>query len=245
MTTNNQILLNNLERLGLNKIREYLPNYLDQIHTDNLSLTEALIDLTNSELQNRHEGQIARAIGRARFPNTKSLDTFDFSFQPSINRQEVLEFQNLAFMEKSENLIFIGNPGVGKTHLAISIGIEACKQGCRVLFINCHELLIRLRAAYEKGLLDRSLSRYSRYDLLIIDEIGYLPIGHQEANLLFQLVNARYEKHSTIITSNSDLSAWVDIFQNPTVIAAILDRLVHHVHVVKITGKSYRLRGLK
>ncbi len=126
----------------------------------------------------------------------------------------------------------------------LAIGIEACRQGKRTLFINCHELLSRLRVAYEKGELDRSINRYARYELLIIDEIGYLPIDHDEANLLFQLINARYEQNSTIITSNTDLSGWVEIFQNPTVTAAILDRLVHHVHVVKITGKSYRLKGV-
>lgn len=146
-------------------------------------------------------------------------------------------------MDKQENLVFIGSPGVGKTHLAISIGIEACRQGKRVLFINCHELLCRLRSAYDKGELDRSINRYARYELLIIDEIGYLSIDHDEANLLFQLINARYEQCPTIITSNNDLSGCVEIFQNPTVTAAILDWLVHHVHVVKITGKSYRLKG--
>lgn len=103
--------------------------------------------------------------------------------------------------------------------------------------------MAHLRAADAKGTLDRNISRYARYDLLIIDEIGYLPINHDEANLLFQLINARYERYSTIITSNSDLSNWVETFQNPTVTAAILDRLVHHAHVIKITGKSYRIKG--
>jgi len=114
----------------------------------------------------------------------------------------------------------------------------------RTLFINCHELLLRLHAAYEKGRLEQSISRYARYDLLIIDELGYLPVDHDEANLLFQLINARYEHASTIITSNNELSAWVEIFQNPTVTAAILDRIVHHSHIIKITGKSYRLKNV-
>lgn len=239
-----QELLTNLETLGLNKMYAYLPDYIDQINQQQLSFTDAMLNLTEAELHWRGEQEVQRIIHRARFPQEKTLKAFDFDFQPNINRQVVLGFQDLAFMDKQENLVFIGSPGVGKTHLAISIGIEACRQGKRTLFINCHELLMRLRTAYEKGELDRSINRYARYDLLVIDEIGYLPIDHDEANLMFQLINARYERRSTIITSNTDLSNWVEIFQNPTVTAAILDRLVHHVHVVKITGKSYRLKGV-
>ncbi len=201
-----------------------------------------MLALTNAEIDWNQEQQIARIIKRTRFSQTKTLKSFDFKFQPSINQQEVLGFQDLAFLKKKENLVFIGSPGVGKTHLAI--GIEACRQGKRVLFINCHELLLRLRTANEKDILECCISRYARYELLIIDEIGYLPIGNDEANLFFRLINARYKQHSTIITSNSDLSGWVEILQNPAVTAAILDRSVHHVHVVKITRKSYRLKGV-
>ncbi|MCT3283820.1 transposase [Lactiplantibacillus pentosus] len=244
MMTKFQELLTNLDTLGLGKMHAYLPDYIDQINQQQLSFTDAMLNLTEAELRWQDEQEVQRIIHRAHFPQEKTMKAFDFDFQPNINKQEVLGFQDLAFMEKQENLIFIGSPGVCKTHLAISIGIEACRQGKRTLFINCHELLIRLRLAYEKGELDRSISHYARYDLLVIDEIGYLPIDHDEANLLFQLINARYERCSTIITSNTDLSGWVEIFQNPTVTAAILDRLVHHVHVVKITGKSYRLKGV-
>ena len=243
MTSKFQELLTNLEVLHLDKMHAYLPEYIDQINAQQLSFTDAMLSLTTAELNWQSDQEIERIVRRARFPQQKTLKAFDFDFQPNINKQEVLGFQDLAFMEKRENLVFIGSPGVGKTHLAISIGIEACRQGKQTLFINCHELLSRLRAAYEKGDLDRSINRYARYDLLVIDEIGYLPIDHDEANLLFQLINARYEKNSTIITSNTDLSGWVEIFQNPTVTGAILDRVVHHVHVVKITGKSYRLKG--
>jgi DNA replication protein DnaC len=189
--------------------------------------------------------KIDRRITRSRFPQIKAIEDFDFGFQPAINRQEIVSYHDLAFLDKHENLIFIGSPGVGKTHLAISLGIAACQQGKRALFINCHELLLRLHIAYEKDQLERAIRRYARYELLIIDEVGYLPISHDEANLLFQLINARYEQNSTIITSNSDLSGWVEIFQNPTVTGAILDRLVHHAHVIKITGKSYRLKETK
>lgn len=243
MASRFQELLTNLDELGLSKMSTYLPEYIDQINEQKLSFTEAMLTLTNAELSWKNNERINKILKRAHFPQSKKLKEFDFTFQPSINEQEVLSFQDLAFMEKKENLIFIGTPGVGKTHLAISIGIAACQQDKRTLFINCHDLLMKLRKAYEKGKLDSSITRYSRYDLLVIDEVGYLPIDHEEANLLFQLINARYERNSTIITSNSELSSWVEIFQNPTVTGAILDRLVHHSHVVKITGKSYRLRG--
>ena len=173
MTSKFQELLTNLEVLHLDKMHAYLPEYIDQINAQQLSFTDAMLSLTTAELNWQSDQEIERIVRRARFPQQKTLKAFDFDFQPNINKQEVLGFQDLAFMEKRENLVFIGSPGVGKTHLAISIGIEACRQGKRTLFINCHELLSRLRAAYEKGDLDRSINRYARYDLLVIDEIGY------------------------------------------------------------------------
>lgn len=145
-------------------------------------------------------------------------------------------------MESKENIVFIGSPGVGKTHLAIALGVEACRQEKRTLCINCHELLIRLRAAYEKGTVERVLRRYARYELLIIDEIGYFPIQKHEADLIFQLLNMRYETHSTIFTTNIALSGWGELFKSPETAAAILDRMVHHVKIYKIKGKSYRMK---
>jgi DNA replication protein DnaC len=171
------------------------------------------------------------------------MNEFDFDFQPSINKKEILDLKSLGFLEKKENLIFIGSPGVGKTHLVIALGIEACHQGHRTLFISCHELLLRLRTAYEKGTIERVIKRYVRYDVLIIDEIGYLPIQKVEADLFFQLLSLRYEQKTTMVTSNITLSRWGELFQNTEIAAAILDRLVHHAKIFKITGKSYRLKG--
>ena len=147
----------------------------------------------------------------------------------------------MSFLDNQENIIFIGSPGAGKTHLSIGLGIEACRKGVRTLFINCHELILRLKAAQEKQHLERVMRRYERYDLLIIDELGYLPISSNEAKLLFQLINGRYERKSTIITTNVPLSSWGTVLNSTATAEAILDRLVYHSHVIKIKGKSYRL----
>ena len=242
MSSAYQKLLYNLEELNLNHMREYVPNYIDVANKNEISLTEALLELTNQELHYQKNQTIERVIKRAHFPKRTSLEEFDFDFQPSINKNEIIDLKHMAFMEKKENLVFIGNPGVGKTHLVIALGIEACHQGYRTLFISCHELLLRLRSAFEKGTEERVLKRYARYDLLIIDEIGYLPIQKIEADLFFQLMTMRYEKNSTVITTNIVLSRWGELFQNSEIAAAILDRLVHHVKVFKITGKSYRMK---
>lgn len=223
-------------------MREYIPNYIEAANREELSLTTSLLELTNQELAFQKNQTVERVIQRARFPKRSSLEDFDFDFQPSLNKKEILDLKHMGFMEKKENLVFIGNPGVGKTHLVIAVGIEACHQGYRTLFISCHELLLRLRSAFEEGTVDRVLRRYARYDLLIIDEIGYLPIQKVEANLFFQLMTMRYEKKPTLITTNIILSRWGELFQNTEIAAAILDRLVHHVKVFKMTGKSYRMK---
>lgn len=240
--SNHQQLIVNFDRLGLQRIKEYFPNYLEVVNNQSIPFTEALLELTNQELLYKHSKKIDRALIKARFPKIKRMIDFEFGYQPSINKKQMLDLQHLAFLEKQENILFIGSPGVGKSHLAISIGVSACEQGVRTLFINCHELLLRLQTAYENGTIERVMKRYSNYELLIIDEIGYLPIQRQEADLLFQLINVRYERHSTIFTTNSNLSGWSEVFRNPTATAAILDRLVHHSQIFKITGKSYRLR---
>lgn len=242
MSSDYQKLLNNLDALNLKHMREYIPNYIEAANREELSLTTSLLELTNQELAFQKNLTVERVIQRARFPKRSSLENFDFDFQPSLNKKEILDLKHMGFMEKKENLVFIGNPGVGKTHLVIAVGIEACHQGYRSLFISCHELLLRLRSAFEKGTVDRVLRRYARYDLLIIDEIGYLPIQKVEANLFFQLMTMRYEKKPTLITTNIILSRWGELFQNTEIAAAILDRLVHHVKIFKMTGKSYRMK---
>ncbi|OXS47781.1 transposase, partial [Ligilactobacillus agilis] len=200
-------LRSNLSQLNLQNLAENLEYYRKLVNNQEISFTEALLALTQQELKYQNEERIKRSIKRARFPIVKELAEFDFNFQPSVNPKVISEFATMSFLDTQENIIFLGSPGVGKTHLAIGLGVSACKQGIRTLFINCHELLLRLTRAKEKGHLERVIRRYERYDLLIIDELGYLPIASEDANLLFQLINGRYERKSTIITTNVPLSS--------------------------------------
>lgn len=242
MTTNYERLLSNFDSLGLHNMKETFPHYMEQVYQQDISLTEAFLELTNQEVTFQQSLKFQQAIKRARFPRKKTFDQFDFTIQPQLNKRELLDLKHLRFMDDHQNIIFLGSPGVGKSHLAIALGVEACLQGKRTLFISCHELLIRLNSSHQKGTLERVLKRYARYELLIIDEIGYLPIEGNDASLLFQLLNRRYELHSTIVTTNLALSGWAGLFKSPETAAAILDRLVHHSKIFKMTGKSYRLK---
>ena len=188
------------------------------------------------------EKRIHHSIQFAGFPFYKTFDDFDFSFQPSLNKEEILDFKNLRFIENAENILFVGSPGVGKTHLATSIGIENAKCNHSTYFINCNDLIQTLQKAYLQNRLDDKLKTLSKYKLLIIDEVGYLPINIESANMLFQLINKRYEKASTIITTNKQFSKWGELFGDITIANAILDRLLHHSHIININGNSYRLK---
>lgn len=236
-----QRLIANLTALNLNTMAEAIADYREPVNSHELSFSEALLKLTDKEISYQQQESLKRRIKRARFPVEKQLNEFNYQFQPSVKQQQIEEFATMSFLNNQENIIFIGSPGVGKTHLAIGLGVEACKQGVRTLFINCHELILRLTTAQQKQHLERVMRRYERYDLLIIDELGYLPIASDEANLLFQLINGRYERKSTIITTNIPLSSWGTVLHNPAAAEAILDRLAYHSHVIKIKGKSYRL----
>lgn len=232
-----------MTQLKLNNFSENYQNYSTEVDQQHLSFNEALLRLTESELQYRHKQEIQKRIQRAKFPIIKRIEEFDFNFQPSVNKQEIIGLKSLGFLSNHQNILLVGSPGVGKTHLAIGLGIIACENGFKTLFINCHELLLSLRTANSKGTLERQMKRYSNYDLLIIDEIGYLPMEPDDANLLFQLINNRYEQHSTIVTTNIPLSSWGEILHNPAAAETILDRLVYKSHIIKIAGKSYRLKS--
>lgn len=235
-------LLNNLETLKLDKIRTYLPNYLDTIVSSNLNFTDAFYHLTEKEINFRNDRASKVQIDVSGFPFVKSCSDFDFDYQPSINKTHIYDLCSLRFMEKAENILFYGPSGVGKTHLAVAIGVAAASTRQLTYFISCHDLIQQLNKAHSENRLESRLKHFAKYKLLIIDEIGYLPVDKQGANLFFQLIAKRYEKNSTIITTNQIFGRWAEVFADPTLANAILDRLLHHSHIVKITGPSYRLK---
>lgn len=234
-------LLNNFETLKLDKMREYYPNYIENINKEQ-SITDILLELTNKEIEYRNERASQIQITVSAFPYKKEIDDFDFDYQPSINKQEILELNSLGFLERHENILFLGPSGVGKTHLATAIGITAAKKRYSVYFISCHDLITQLNKAHYENKLDQRIKHFCRYELLIIDEIGYLPVDKQGANLFFQLIAKRYEKHSTIITTNMTFNKWGDVFSDNVLASAILDRLLHHSTIVNISGNSYRIK---
>lgn len=235
-------LLNNLELLKLDKIKDIYPSYIDIAVKDNKSLTELLLELTKKEIEYRDERASQIQVTVSAFPYKKEIRDFDFDYQPSINKQEILELNTLGFLERHENILFVGPSGVGKTHLATSIGITAAKKRYSVYFISCHDLITQLNKAHYENKLESRIKHFCRYELLIIDEIGYLPVDKQGANLFFQLIAKRYEKHSTIITTNQTFNKWGEVFSDNVLANAILDRLLHHSCVINIKGNSYRIK---
>ena len=235
-------LINNLEILKLERIKQNLDKYIELINKKEKDVVESLYELTNLEIELMNEKAIYGCVRTAGFPFIKTFEDFDFSFQPTINKEQILDFKNLRFIENKENIIFVGSPGVGKTHLAISIGITAAQNRDSTYFINCNDLIANLKKANSENRFMNRLKHYSKYKLLIIDEVGFLPIDSEGANMLFQLINKRYENHSTIITTNKPFGKWHEIFGDVTLANAILDRLLHHSHIINISGNSYRLR---
>ena len=207
-----------------------------------LDYIESLHELTNLEIQAREDRATHACVRVENFPYRKELKDFDFSFNPKINKEKILDFKHLRFIENKENILFLDVPGVGKTHLATSIGIEAAKNRKITYFINCHDLILQLKRAKLENRLETRLKFFSKYKVLIIDEVGYLPIDKEGANLLFHLINKRYENSSTIITTNKPFSEWGEVFGDSVLASAILDRLLHHSHVINIVGSSYRLK---
>lgn len=235
-------LINNLETLKLDKMQSYLPNYLDSIKEKDISIVDILYKLTEEEIKYRDERASRIQVTVAGFPFEKEMKDFDFSYQPGVNKQQLLELESLRFLENKENILFVGSSGVGKTHLAVSIGIAAAKRRYMTYFISCHDLIMQLKKAHSENRLEQRLKQFCKYKLLIIDEIGYLPVDRDGANLFFQLIAKRYEETSTIITTNQPFSKWGEVFSDNTLANAILDRLLHHSSVIKITGPSYRLK---
>lgn len=238
-------LINNLETLKMEKTVTYIKDYLDVVAKKEIGLMEALIHLTDIEIEHRTAIASKTQITVANFPYVKRLSDYDFTFQPLINKSQLYDLATLRFVENKENILFYGTPGVGKTHLATSIGIEAASKRQLTYFISCHDLIQNLKKAYDENRLEARLKHYNKYRVLIIDEIGYLPVDKLGANLFFQLITKRYENTSTIITTNQPFSKWGEVFSDITLANAILDRLLHHSHVIKIIGPSYRTKNVR
>ena len=238
-------LRQNLERLKMKNTLETLDNYLERAIKENTNIVEILDHIFSEEAKNKNKRAIEKQVQMSGFPMKKGFDDFDFSFQPSIDKRQIDELRTMRFLENAENIVFLGPPGVGKTHLATALGIDTAGHRYSTYYINCHALIEQLKKAHYENRLPEKLSVLGKYKLLIIDEIGYLPMDIQGANLFFQLIARRYEKTSTIFTSNKTFSQWNDVFADVTIASAILDRVLHHCTVIHIKGDSYRLKERK
>lgn len=234
-------LSHNLRKLELLHLETRLDALLEDKEFTGKSLREQINHLLEEEINFRQERAIKMRLKLAKFPAIKTIDTFDFAFQDDLDREAVLSLFGLSCISEKENIIFLGPSGVGKTHLAISLGVSACQNGYTCYFTGFQTLMENLRRAAEGNRLRRKLLTYCKPHVLIIDELGYLPMDHHDANLLFQLVSARYERGSIILTSNKTYLEWGDFFPDEGIAAAILDRLLHYSKTIKINGQSYRL----
>jgi len=231
-----------LERMKMDYLAAQLDAICEQAAKKDLGYREFLTDALDSEWKGRHRKGVESRLKMARFPWIKTLDQFDFSFQLSIDKKVIRELSTLAFVDRAENVIILGPPGVGKTHLAIALGVKAVEAGHKVLFLTLESMITRLTRARMENRSDRQLQQFVYPKVLIIDEMGYLPMNREEAGMLFRLLNRRYEKVSLIITSNKSFVDWGELFNDQILATAILDRLLHHCTTINIKGESYRLK---
>lgn len=238
------IIEQHLKSLSLHRIKENYKAEADKAAKAKLGYQDYLMRLLEIEVLSKIERSINRKMQIAGFPQIKRLEEFDFSYQPQLNEKLIRELSSLSFMEDAKNILFVGAPGVGKTHLAISIGVKAVQSRKRVSFYTAEQLTMILAQAEITGNINKTLETLSRIDLLIIDELGYLSLSKQTAKLFFQLISKRYESGSIIITTNKPFEEWGEIFQDDVVAAAILDRLLHHSYPFLINGKSFRLKNI-
>jgi DNA replication protein DnaC len=231
-----------LTRLRMPRALAALPGVLAQAERGEATLLDALDVLLGEEDAARTTSRLKTILAMSHLPGVKTLDDFDFAFAPGVDRTRVRALESLDFLGRKENVLLLGPPGVGKTHLAIALGVAACRAGLQTYFTTLAELLASLLEAQRTGALATRLQFYAKHALLLIDEVGYLPLAPGGPNLFFQLINARYERGSVILTSNKAVREWGQVFGDEVIAGALLDRLLHHAVVINIRGASYRLR---
>lgn len=235
-------LVNLLDKLKMDHLEAQLDAVCEQSAQQGEDFKTFLTKALATEWQGRYQRGIEARLRQARFPWVKTLDQFDFDFQPSLDRRQVRELAGLSFVERTHNVIVLGPPGVGKTHLAIGLGVKAVEAGYSVLFLTLEALMTRLTKALNENRLERSLQQLIYPKVLIIDELGYLALSRIEASLFFRLVVRRYERASMIVTSNKSFLDWGEVFNDPVLATAVLDRLLHYSTTLNIKGDSYRLK---
>ena len=238
-----QVLLeHHLKALRLPTVLREYDKVARQCAEEKTDFPRYLLRLTELELLDRDRRATERRIRQARFPVVKSLDSFDFLAIPSLNKTLVLELARCQFLSRKENLLLLGNSGTGKSHIALALGLMACQRGHRVRFITAAALVSELIEARDEKRLLRFQKQLASYELLIVDELGYVPLSKTGAELLFEMFSQRYERASTLVTSNLPFDEWTEVFGSERLTGALLDRLTHHVHILEMNGDSYRLK---
>ena len=232
----------NLKALKLSTMARNLEALFRQARESGIDYEEFLIELTTAELQARGESRLARRIREAKFPLLKPMETFDLNAVPELDIRLFRDLAGSGYIHEKRNVIFLGRSGAGKTHMATALGLEACGNNFRTRFVTCYGLVNELIEARQERALQRLLQRYSRYDLLILDELGYIPFSKEGSELLFQVLAERHEKGSVMITTNLGFADWTQVFGDPVMTGALLDRLTHKAHIINCNWDSYRLK---
>lgn len=231
-----------LKTFKLVDIRDTYEEEIQKAIKQNLGYKEFLLNLIRIEEQGKKSRLVSRNIETAGFERYQTFENYDYTFHDHRYTQKLKDLETLDFLYKSQNVVLIGPPGVGKSHIATALGINACKEGFKVLFINAAELMDTLIKALDEGIIEKELKKLYKVDLLIIDELGYINMNKEKESLFFQLIRQRYEKKSLVITTNLPFKRWNEVFTSQVAATAILDRLLHHSHVISITGDSYRVK---